>query len=145
MKRKPEQTLNDRLRDAFRVFHFVRVENSVSDGTPDISTVKGWVESKVATRVGDSAVKIPHYTREQRAWHVAHRSAGGACFVALELKGRAGSASAFYLLDALDAAQHLGLDWTRYDLNLHNLADENDFDERDWRAALVRESERMRR
>lgn len=142
--RTPEQSLNDLMRDAFRVFHYVRVENTARDGTPDISTVKGWIESKVTTRYTKGVVKIPHYTPGQRGWHVAHRGAGGACFVALKLVTSIGPE--YYLLDALDAAQHLGVDWTRADLIFHNLVDgEWSFDPSDWRKALVRESARMRR
>lgn len=108
-----ESDLNDRLRGAIRHRDPVRVENSVGPGTPDISFIGGWIESKFLPRWpkrANTVVQVRHYVPEQRAWHVKRRTAGGVVFVVIQI------ANDVLVFDAMDAAKGLGF-WTREEMN----------------------------
>jgi len=72
---------------------FVRVENPIMPGTPDvnysINSVDGWIELKeipsLPKRAG-SAVRVPHFMPQQRLWIRRRGSAGGRVFVLLRVK-----------------------------------------------------------
>jgi hypothetical protein len=82
-----------------------RIENTVSDGTPDIEFVGGWIESKVLRRWPKKAalvVQCKHFTREQRGWHVRRAVLGGRSWVVLEVAGEV------LIFEGPVAANHLG-------------------------------------
>lgn len=101
-----ERELNKRIRSALHGFDPRRVENGViGPGTPDINFTGGWIESKwlpAWPARASSIVKVPKYTRKQRAWHVKRRSAGGLVWVVIEI------GSDVLVFDARDAALGLG-------------------------------------
>jgi hypothetical protein len=104
-----EKNLNDRIREGLRGFDSIRVENSVGPGTPDIEYIGGWIESKQLEAWpvrSDTAVRVPHYTSQQRAWHSRRRRAGGRVFVVIEV------ARDVFVFDGADAASGLG-HWTQ--------------------------------
>jgi hypothetical protein len=108
-----ESDLNDRLRSALAGYDPVRVENSVGPGTPDINFSLGWIESKQVAHWpsrADTVLALRHYTTQQRAWHVKRRAVGGVVWVAIEVHGET------FIFDARDAAQGLGITWTRADM-----------------------------
>lgn len=106
-----ERDLNGRICAAIKELDPFRVENPVHPGTPDINYRDGWIEDKQIEfpKGYDTVIRIPHYTKQQRACHMRRRRAGGLCWVAVEDSG----AGHLYVFDGMDAAQHLGLDWTR--------------------------------
>lgn len=107
MSRKPEQRLNDRLMEALKGLHPIRVENVACAGTPDIAYVGGWIESKVIERFPihrGTAVRVFHFSPEQRVWHSRHFIAGGKSFVALQVE----STAEVFLFNGRLAAEHLG-------------------------------------
>lgn len=128
--------LNDLLMPALRGLHGVRIENALSEGLPDINFCMGWIESKVAKRPkrDTTVVRVDHFTGEQRAFAVRRRSLGGAVFVALNIDGD------FALLDGLEAAEHLGIDWTWGDIMNAALYAAFVFNAKDFRNVLVRTS-----
>jgi len=107
-----ETHLNERLTRALAALDPWRVENAVGPGTPDINYRGGWIESKQLPawpkREG-TVVKVDHYTPQQRSWHMRRAKRGGNIHVAIEVAGE------FFLFNGWDAAQHLGVDWTRDD------------------------------
>lgn len=71
--------------------HLERVENMVGTGTPDVNFciegIEGWIELKHVhywpKRGG--ALKIDHYTLEQRLWHDKRMKNGGICLLFLQV------------------------------------------------------------
>ena len=113
MSHKPEQQLNDKIMNAIRTRHPVRVENTADPGTPDINLVDMWIESKCIgawPKRSDTIVRVPHYRPDQRAWQIKRRGMSGTCFVVLQV------VSEVFVFDANEAAQHLGIDWTHDDM-----------------------------
>lgn len=132
-----EVNLNDRVMQALQGFDPCRVENSVGTGMPDICYIGGWIEDKVIDRYpqrATSVVRVPHYVREQRAWHMRHRGAGGRCHVVLEVYYDA----SVYVFDARDAAMHLGVDWRRAELASYALALMHPWDRIHFRNFIIR-------
>jgi hypothetical protein len=126
-KRTGEQSLNDRICAALGGWNPVRIEDMYSTGIPDINFADGWIESKDvpaarAPKRSLTVLRLPHYTPKQRAWHVRRHTAGGKIYVALEVARR------FYLFRAVNAAQHLGIDWTMFDLEKNALTTSEPFD-----------------
>jgi hypothetical protein len=68
----------------------MRVENSARAGTPDIFAGRDiWIESKYVKKWPhhkESALKIDHFTSQQRCWHVERKVAGGKSFVILQVQ-----------------------------------------------------------
>src|SRR5258708_2976185 len=115
MRQRPEGNFNDDIRTALAGLDPCRVENSVGPGTPDINFSRGWIESKSIQSLpkrDKTVVALAHYVSAQRAWHVKRRMAGGVVFVALRVQ----ATREVFVLDALEAAQHLGTSWTSADL-----------------------------
>lgn len=105
-----ESDLNTRIMAALAAYDPHRVENSVGPGTPDIEYIGGHIESKQMPRWPkrpNSILRVPHYTPQQRAWHVGRCVSGGRCHVVIEV------ASDVFVFDGIMAAEHLGLDFTR--------------------------------
>lgn len=88
-----------------------RVENSVGDGTPDINYSGGWIESKMVDfpKRTDTILRVPHYTPQQRAWHVRRIRAGGVLHVIVQDKT---SSTETLVFDGLEAATALGSIWS---------------------------------
>lgn len=111
-----EKNLNDRILEALAGRDPMRVENAVGPGTPDIEYIGGWIESKQLPdypKKAKTVVRVDHYVRGQRGWHMRRRAAGGRVHVVIEV------ARDVYVFDAYAAAQHLGIDWTRRDMVEH--------------------------
>jgi hypothetical protein len=111
-----ETDLNKRICAAIKDRDPRRCENTVDPGTPDIHYVNGWIEDKQVRFPSTPGliIKVDHYHSGQRGWQVRRRRAGGLCHVAIE-DSRTGWC---YVFDALDAAQHLGIDWTERDMRM---------------------------
>lgn len=134
--RTGEQSLNDRICAALGGWHPVRIEDMYSTGIPDINFADGWIESKDvpldrAPKRENTILRLPHYTAKQRAWQVRRHMSGGKVYVALEAGRR------FYLFRAVNAAQHLGIDWTMFDLDKHAITTSEPFDGLGLRKALA--------
>ena len=89
-----------------------RVENRVNVGTPDVNYVHGWIELKYTKRWPPKGgpLRVEHFTREQRAWLVRRRRAGGLAFLLLKV-----GKDEWLLFDGAIAAALLG-DSTREEL-----------------------------
>lgn len=90
----------------------VSVENAVGPGTPDVAYVGGWLELKSAEgwpARPDTPLRLPHYTPQQRVWHVRWSRAGGSVHVLLKV------AQDWLLIEGAVAAVELG-DRTREEL-----------------------------
>lgn len=108
-----ETDLNGRIRSALYGRDPRRCENAVDPGTPDIHYIGGWIESKqlpAFPKRPETVVAVAHYVQGQRSWHVRRCKAGGRVHVVIEVAGEC------FVFDALNAAQHLGVDWTREDM-----------------------------
>ena len=77
------------LRKNLLPLHPVRIENAAGAGTPDVNYVDGWIELKYAPLwpVRGGALKLPHYTTQQRGFAMKRIAAGGKCFVMLHIGG----------------------------------------------------------
>lgn len=67
----------------------VRVENSISEGLPDINYVHGWVELKHVPRFPvrpTTTVKCRHFTKEQRAFLKRREANGGKAFLLIKIE-----------------------------------------------------------
>ena len=54
-----------------KALHAMPVENTVYAGTPDVNFAGGWIELKWLSKwpKGErTIIKMPHFTRQQRAW-----------------------------------------------------------------------------
>lgn len=104
-----ESDLNGLIQTALAGMDPKRVENSADPGTPDINYTTGWIESKFMKSwpVRHGPLRVPHYVREQRGWHMGRRHAGGRVHVVIQVVHEV------FVFDAADAAQHLGFDWNR--------------------------------
>lgn len=83
-------------------------EDLLNTGVPDISyshLVHGWIELKYAEawpKRASTPLRLPHYTKEQKAWLLRRGRAAGHCWLFLRV-GRA----EFLLFDH-ERAQHVG-------------------------------------
>ena len=83
-----ETTLRKFVCEALKPLHAVAVENLCGTGTPDVCCVLGWIELKqlkAAPARPETNVTIDHYTTDQRRWAEAHRTAGGMCWMLLQV------------------------------------------------------------
>jgi len=74
---------------ALRSLHAFAVENSVYPGTPDVAYIGGWIEMKKLDewpKRSNTKVRLPHYTKEQRAWAKVHHHKGGKSFWLLRVQ-----------------------------------------------------------
>lgn len=81
------------------------VENPCLPGTPDVYYIAGWIELKwlrAWPARTESAVRVEHYTPQQRVFHVEHWRRGGAVHVLLQVRGT------WLLFDGPTAARILG-------------------------------------
>lgn len=65
----------------------VAVENPAHPGTPDVECVGGWIELKYlpAWPPRNGALRIPHFTRQQRIWLKRRWQAGGGAYLLLQV------------------------------------------------------------
>lgn len=87
----------------------VSVENPVCPGTPDVNYggdgTEGWLELKSIDAWpanSTTALRIEHYSPQQRVWHVRRSRVGGNVYVLVKV------ASDWFLLEGMDAARELG-------------------------------------
>jgi hypothetical protein len=98
--------------------HWVRIENSVGEGTPDVNaccnqngfTIDAWIELKSVRawpKRASTAVKIPHFTSEQKQWLLDRYQAGGAAFlfVRIEREYFLFTAPVAYIIDTMTREQ----------------------------------------
>ena len=84
-----------------------RIENRLNSGVPDVAYSTdhhGWIELKYlpkAPKRSDTALKIDHYTAEQKNWLTKHGKRGGHCFLFLQVGGT-------YMLFGSEAARDIG-------------------------------------
>ena len=114
----PESSMRRRVVKALWKFDAQPVENSAVPGTPDVEYIGGWVELKQLPRWPvdpEGIVRIPHFTRQQRVFHIRRRRAGGSSWLLLQV-GRE-----WLLLDGAIAALSIGRVRRRdlYDLAAH--------------------------
>lgn len=84
----------------------VRIESHMSEGVPDVNYSQGWIELKYAKawpKRPDTPLRIDHFTKEQRAWHLARRAAGGRTYVLVKV-----GKDEWMLFDGRAAALDLG-------------------------------------
>lgn len=84
-----EATMRANVLDTLRELDALAVENPIRPGTPDVNYVEGWIELKWLRRwpkVKEGvAVKIDHYTPQQRRWLARRHRKGGAAFLLLQV------------------------------------------------------------
>jgi hypothetical protein len=108
-----ESRMRQRIVKILKPLHAVSVENSCGSGTPDINFTGGWLECKCINtwpKWYADVVKVPHFTPQQRLWLTQRTNAGGYAEVVLKV-GRS-----WALLPGKEAAEHLGIDWTKHEI-----------------------------
>ncbi len=105
--------------------HWVRVENRVELGTPDVNyclseQYEGWLELKVISKwpVRGGPLRVSHFTMDQRWWLKRRVWAGGSAGLLLRVDS---GPKEYLLFDGAWAAAHLG-DVAREDLIKNALA-----------------------
>ena len=85
-----EKHFRRRIVLTLKPLHGLAVENPVYPGTPDVNFIEGWLELKWLPRwprVGDDdAIRIPHYTPQQRRWSARRWARGGKVGLLLQVK-----------------------------------------------------------
>lgn len=103
---KGESGMRQRIVKLLRAHNLdpVSIESSCSPGTPDINYLHGWIELKCLEHwpVMGGALKVPHFTPQQRIWLKRRCAAGGRAYVLIRV------AKDWALLNGAFAAQHLG-------------------------------------
>lgn len=100
-----ERLMRGRVTKALRSLDAMAVENPCHPGTPDVNYVEGWIELKWVRKwpVGEETiVPFPHFTTQQRVFHLRRRQAGGASWVMVQCRRE------WLLFRGEDAALHLG-------------------------------------
>lgn len=115
---RTEAALNKKIMKALVGLHPIRVENPACPGTPDINAAGDiWIESKVITAwPSGGVVRVPHFTPQQRTWHIHRFSCKGHSFVCLQVGKN------IFLLDGFDAAKYLGKSWWQQDIEAKSLS-----------------------
>ncbi|MCK5020802.1 MAG: hypothetical protein KAS32_27520 [Candidatus Peribacteraceae bacterium] len=88
--------------------HAISVENSAYPGTPDVSYIGGWIELKYAKTWPvrkDTALRLPHFTPQQRVWLTEHWVSGGAAWLCVEVS----KTRDWLVFDGI-SARHVGRD-----------------------------------
>lgn len=100
-----ETTLASRLVKLLAGFHAIHVENPKCPGTPDISYIGGWVETKMLDewpKRERTIVKVDTFTGKQRIWLMREAACNGNAFVFLQV------GKEYLIFDGLWAAEKLG-------------------------------------
>lgn len=101
------------VKEALRRLHPVRVDNSAGPGTPDVNfgctvdgdLIQGWIELKWERSwplFPDSALRVPHFTPQQRIWLRKRCKLGGIALLLLQVGNE------WLLFDGQVAARFLG-------------------------------------
>lgn len=101
-----------RIIKILKPLHACAVENSACPGYPDVEFKGGHLENKELKkwpREGE-VIKLPHFTQDQRLWLQMRNRAGGFADICLKV------GQDWYLLKGDQASHHLGVDWTREDI-----------------------------
>ena len=114
----PESSMRRRVVKALWKLDAQPVENSAVPGTPDVECIGGWIELKQLPKWPadpEGLVRIAHFTRQQRVFHIRRRRAGGSSWFLLQVKRE------WLLLDGAIAALSIGRVRRRdlYDLAAH--------------------------
>lgn len=102
-----ERELRASVVRALKPLHGVAVENPALPGTPDVSYADGWIELKCWPhwpRYVNKALRIDHWTPQQRVFHRRRSRASGEVYVLIEIA----EAGEFLLLEGGVAAEILG-------------------------------------
>lgn len=105
--------MRSRICRILKPLHAIAVEKPIHPGTPDVNFAEGWLELKELDcwpRNPNDVVKIPHFTTQQRLFLTMRNKAGGFADVLLKVK------QDWFLLWGIQSADHLGVDWTRQDI-----------------------------
>jgi hypothetical protein len=100
-----ETRLSNRLLKTLKKFHAIPVENPKCPGTPDISYIGGWVETKALDewpKKEKTPLRVDTFTDKQRIWLKKEAACGGNAFVMLQI------GKEYLILDGLYAANYLG-------------------------------------
>lgn len=90
---------------ALRPLGAMAVENSAMPGTPDVYYMHGWIELKECDnwpKRDTTPLRLPHFTKWQRAWLKRHAHLGGTCFVLLKV-----GELEWFLIDGVVASDRL--------------------------------------
>lgn len=100
-----ESAMWDSLRPVLRPFDPVRIESPMTSGIPDVNYSQGWIELKYTDRwpPRGGPLRIDHFTKEQRAFLVKRRKAGGRAFLLLKV-----GKNEWLLFDGITAAASVG-------------------------------------
>ncbi len=97
--------MRGRVTKALRALDAFAVENPARPGTPDVNYAEGWIELKWLRKWPadeDAVVPFPHFTSQQRVFHLRRRQVGGASWVLVQCRRE------WLLFRGEDAALHLG-------------------------------------
>jgi hypothetical protein len=76
-----EQHLRKLVVKMLKPLHAVSIENGdTHPGTPDVNYADGWIELKAVDAWPvreDTPLRVPHYTNQQRVWHVRRSKVAG--------------------------------------------------------------------
>lgn len=101
-----EKTMRGSVTKGLKSLDATAVENRVGPGTPDVNCTRGWIELKWLKRwpsnAEKSAVKLDHFTPQQRNWLRRRWVRGGNSFLLLQA-GRE-----WLLFDGLWASRWVG-------------------------------------
>lgn len=100
-----ESSMRRRVVKALWKLDAMPVENAAAPGTPDVEYIGGWIELKQLPRWPEDAegiVRVPHFTRQQRVFHLRRRRAGGSSWLLLQCRRE------WLLFDGAIAALNLG-------------------------------------
>ncbi len=100
-----EARMRQRVIAMLRPLFAFPVENGVAQGAPDVCTVAGWVELKVAQRVAPGVVLQIDLRNSQRVWLRKWRTHGGRAFTLVRVNAET---PVWYLHDGRWSAEHLG-------------------------------------
>ncbi len=100
------------IRNSHPPGHWVRVENRVERGTPDVNFclpegIEGWIELKAVPRwpVRDGPLRVDHFTKDQRWWLRKRAKYGGRAGLLLRVDS---GPKMYLLLPGEWAAEELG-------------------------------------
>lgn len=100
-----ERMMRKQVVEALRSLDAISIENGVGLGTPDVNYADGWLELKDVDAWPahpETPLALPHFTPQQRVWHLKRARAGGESYVLLKV------GEDWALLDGRWAAQYLG-------------------------------------
>jgi len=115
--------------DALRNLDAIAVENSAYPGTPDVAYIGGWIELKESDewpKRPTTPLRLPHFTKHQRAWIRRHSHRGGTVFVLLKVGKKE-----WFLIDGVEAADKLGVSTRAQIESIARLAFHNGLDSKE--------------